>query len=170
MRQWTLPAAIGAAVLSSSSAAESPVQGVASGIYDGDLQSDNSFKAIDSATEDLPNSMRPLARMRLRKSVAVSRIRISAAGSRIGIAYDAKAPITLWIGEDPVKWKLIDILVFDVSAKYVDQALSIRFRGDDSDRTTTYRNVGRNLEENTTIIVPHLPTPIVFKRVFHRAN
>lgn len=170
MRRWIVSAAAGAAILSFSSGAASPLQGVASGIYEGDEQSDHAFEAIDSATEALPGSMRSLARMRLRKSVAVSRIRISTAGNRIGIAYDAKGPITLWTGEEPVRWKLIDVLVFDVSATYVGDALSIRFRGDDSDRTTTYRNAGSDLEEHTSIIVPHLTTPIVFTRVFHRAN
>ena len=170
MRRWIVSAAIGAAILSSGSGAASPVQGVASGIYEGDERSDHAFEAIDSATAPLPDSTRPLARMRLRKSVAVSRIRISTAGSRIGIAYDAKAPMTLWIGEEPVKWKLTDVLVFDVSATRDGDALSIRFRGEDSDRTTTYRNVGQDLEEDTSMIVPHLSTPIVFKRVFHRAN
>jgi hypothetical protein len=146
------------------------VQGVAAGIYEGDGPSDHAFEAIDRATEDLPNTMRPLARMRLRKSVAVSRIRISTAGDRIGIAYDAKAPITLWIGEEPITWKLTDVLVFEVSARRNGEALSIRFRGDDSDRTTIYRNVGQDLEEDTAMIVPHLSTPIVFKRVFHREH
>ncbi|WP_277981967.1 hypothetical protein [Sphingomonas phyllosphaerae] len=170
MHQWIVSAAIGVAILSSGPAAASPVPGVASGIYEGDGPSDHAFEAIDSATASLPDSMRPLARMRLRKSVAVSRIRISTAGNRIGIAYDAKAPITLWIGEEPVKWKLTDVLVFDVSAQRDGEALSIRFRGDDSDRTIIYRTVGRDLEEATTMIVPQISRPVVFKRVFHQAN
>lgn len=170
MRRWIVPAAVGAAFLGCSSGAASPAQGVASGIYGGDLRSDHAFEAIDSATEGLPNSTRVTARMRLRKSVAVARIRISTAGDRVGIAYDAKAPITLWIGEEPVTWKLTDVLVFEVSARRDGDALAIRFRGEDSDRTTTYRTVGRDLEEETTMIVPHVSTPIVFKRVFHREN
>jgi hypothetical protein len=171
MRHWTLSAAIGVAILISSSGSASPAQGVVSGIYVKDeAHSDNAFQAIDRVIADLSNAKRPLARMRLRKSIAVNRIRISIAGGRVGIAYDAKAPIAVWIGEDPVKWKLIETLVFDVSAKADGEAISLTFRGDDSDRTTTYRSVGQDLVENTTIIVPMLSTPIVYKQVYNRTN
>jgi len=147
------------------------VQGVVSGIYVLDeKRSDNAFKAIDSATADLPDAKRPLARMRLRKSIAVNRIRISSAGSRLGIAYDAKAPIVVWIGEEPIKWKLTDELVFDVSAKTNGEAISLTFRGDGGERTTTYRSVGPDLVEDTTIVSPLLSTPIVYKQVYNRAN
>ena len=171
MRHWTLSAAIGVAILISSSGSARPAQGVVSGIYVKDeARSDNAFQAIDRVIADLSNAKRPLARMRLRKSIAVNRIRISIAGGRVGIAYDAKAPIAVWIGEDPVKWKLIESLVFDVSAKADGEAISLTFRGDDSDRTTTYRSFGQDLVENTTIIVPMLSTPIVYKQVYNRTN
>ena len=171
MRHWTLSAAIGVAILISSSGSASPAQGVVSGIYVKDeARSDNAFQAIDRVIADLSNAKRPLARMRLRKSIAVNRIRISIAGGRVGIAYDAKAPIAVWIGEDPVKWKLIEALVFDVSAKADGEAISLTFRGDDSDRTTTYRSVGQDLVETTTIIVPMLSTPIVYKQVYNRTD
>jgi len=171
MRHWTLSAAIGVAILISSSGSARPAQGVVSGIYVKDeARSDNAFQAIDRVIADLSNAKRPLARMRLRKSIAVNRIRISIAGGRVGIAYDAKAPIAVWIGEDPVKWKLIEALVFDVSAKADGEAISLTFRGDDSDRTTTYRSFGQDLVENTTIIVPMLSTPIVYKQVYNRTN
>ena len=77
MRHWALSAAIGAAILSSSSGSASPVQGVVSGSYVLDRErSDDAFQAIESAIADLSNAKRPLARMRLRKSIAVDRIRI----------------------------------------------------------------------------------------------
>jgi hypothetical protein len=118
------------------------VQAVVSGIYVLDEErSDNAFQAIDSATADLSNATRPLARMRLRKSVAVDRLRISSAGKRAGIAYDAKAPIVVWLGEEPIKWKLVEGFVFDVSAKADGGAVSLTFRGDDGERTTVYRSV-----------------------------
>lgn len=171
MRHWTLSAAVGVAILSSTSGSASPVQGVVSGIYVKDeARSDNAFQAIDRAIADLPNAKRPLAHMMLRKSIAVNRIRISIAGGRVGIAYDAKTPIVVWIGEEPIKWKLIEQLVFDVSAKADGEAISLTFRGEDSDRTTTYRSVGQDLVENTTIIVPLLSTPIVYKQVYNRTN
>lgn len=170
MRHWTLSAAIGASILSSSGSA-SPVQGVVSGIYVLDEErSDNAFQAIESAIAGLSDAKRPLARMRLRKSIAVNRIRISTAGNRLGVAYDAKAPIVVWLGGEPVKWKLIEELVFDVSAKANGDAISLTFRGDDSERTTTYRSVGQDLVEETTIIIPLLSTPIAYKQVYSRTN
>lgn len=171
MRHWTLSAVIGASLLSASSGSASPVQGVVSGIYVLDEErSDNAFQAIERAIAGLSDAKRPLARMRLRKSIAVDRIRISTAGSRLGIAYDAKAPIVVWLGGEPVKWKLIEELVFEVSAKASGEAISLTFRGDDSERTTTYRSVGQDLVEDTTIAVPLLSTPIVYKRVYSRTN
>ncbi|UIJ46379.1 hypothetical protein LZK98_05390 [Sphingomonas cannabina] len=171
MRHWTLSAAIGAFILSSSSGSASPVQGVVSGIYVLDEErSDNAFQAIESAIASLSNAKRPLARMRLRKSIAVNRIRISSAGSRLGIAYDAKAPIVVWLGGEPIKWKLVEGLVFDVSAKSNGDAISLTFHGDDIERTTTYRSVGQDLVEDTTIVSPLLSTPIVYKQVYNRAH
>jgi hypothetical protein len=171
MRYSTLSAAIGAAILISSSGSASPVQGVLAGNYVLDeARSDNAFQAIDSATADLSSDKRPLTRRRLRKSIAVNRFRISVAGSRVGIAYDDKAPIVVWIGEEPVKWKLIEVLVFDVSAKANGEAISLTFRGDDSERITTYRSVGQDLVVDTTIISRLLSTPIVYKQIFNRTN
>lgn len=171
MRHWTLSTAIGAAILSSSAGFASPVQGVVAGIYVLDEErSDNAFNAIESVIAELSSAKRPLTRMRLRKSIAVNRLRISSAGSRLGIAYDAKTPIVVWIGEEPIKWKLVEGLVFDVSAKADGEAVSLTFRGDDSVRTTTYRSVGQDLMEDTTLISPLLSTPIVYKRVYHRTN
>lgn len=171
MRHWTLSAAIGVAILSSTSGSASPVQGVISGIFIlNEARSDNAFEAIDSALADLSSAKRPLARMRLRNSIAVDRIRINIAGSRVGIAYDAKTPIVVWMGEEPIKWKLIEELVFDVSGKADGEAISLTFRGDDSEPTTTYRGVGQDLVADTTIISSLISTPIVYKRVYNRAN
>lgn len=171
MRHWTLSAVIGTAILSTSSASASPEQDVVSGIYVLDEErSENAFQAIDSAIADLPNANRPFARMRLRKSIAVNRIRISIARNRLGIAYDAKRPIVVWLGEEPIKWKLQEGFVFDVSAKANGEAISLTFHSDDSKRTTTYRRVGQNLVDETTIIIPLLSKPIVYKQVYKRTN
>ena len=171
MRHWTLSAAIGAAVLISGSGAASPTQAVVSGSYVLDRErSDNAFQAIESAIAGLSNAERSLARIKLRKSIAVNRMRISIAGSRVGIAYDDKAPIVVWIGEDPVKWKLIEVLVFDVSAKADGEAISLTFRGHDSERITTYRSVGQDLVVDTTITSPWLSTPVVYKQIFDRTS
>jgi len=108
--------------------------------------------------------------MRLRKSIAVTRIRISSSGTRLSITYDAKTPIVVWIGGEPIKWKLVEGLVFDVSAKANGEAISLTFRGDDSTRTTVYRSVGQQLVEETSIISPLLSKPIVYRLVYNRAN
>jgi hypothetical protein len=171
MLHWALSAAIGAVILISSPSSASPPQGVVAGNYVQDRErSDDAFQAIESAIAGLPSETRPLARMRLLKSIAVNRMRISIVGNRVGIAYDDKAPIVVWIGGDPVKWKLIEVLVFDVSAKANGEAISLTFRGDDSERITTYRSVGQDLVVDTTIISPLLSTPIVYKQIFNRTN
>jgi hypothetical protein len=171
MRHYTLSAAIGVAILSSTSSSANPVQGVVSGNYELDAaRSDNAFKVIDRATANISDDKRPRARMRLRKSIAVNRIRISTAGRRVGIAYDAKTPIVVWIGEEPIKWKLIPELVFAVSVKDDGGTIALRFRGEDSERTSTYHSVGQDMVEDTTIIGPLLATPIVYKQVFNKIN
>jgi hypothetical protein len=171
MRPWTLSAVIGAAILISSTGSASRAQGVVSGIYELDRErSDDAFQAIESAIAGLSNAKRPLARMRLRKSIAVHRMRISIAGSRVGIAYDAKAPFAVEIGGDPVKWKLIEVLVFDVSAKADGEAISLTFRGEDIERVATYRSVGQDLVVDTTVTSPMLSEPIVYKQTFNRTN
>ena len=169
MRHWTLPAAIGAAILISGSGSATPAQGEVSGNYVLDQKrSDDAFQAIESGIAGLSNATRQLARMKLRKSIAVNRMRISIAGNRVGITYDDKAPIVLWIGEDPVKWKLIEVLPFDVSAKADGDAISLTFRGEDSERIMTYRSVGQDLVAVTTMTSPWLSKPVVYKQIFDR--
>ncbi|MET3725958.1 hypothetical protein [Sphingomonas trueperi] len=171
MRYWTLPAAIGAAIMISSTSSASPSHGVISGIYNRDSESrDTAFQAIESAIAAVPDAKRPRARMILRKSIAVSIIRISSTGDRLSITYDAKAPIVVWIGGEPIKWTLIEGLIFDVSAKANDEAVSLKFHGDDSERTTVYRSVGQQLVEETTIISPLLSTPIRYRLTYSRAK
>jgi hypothetical protein len=171
MRHWTLSAAIGAATLISSESSASPAQRVVSGIYGRAPEgSDAAFQAIESAIASLPSAKRPLARMRLRKSVATSRFRVSISGSRFSIKYDDKTPIVVWIGGESIKWKLVESLVFDVSAKANGEAISLTFRGDDMERTTVYRSVGQQLVEETAIISPLLSAPISYKIVYNRAN
>ncbi len=167
MRHWTISAAIGAAILSSSSGAAIPAQVVISGTYVLDRErSDNAFQVIDSATTDLSDAARPSVRVRLRKSTAVDRLRISTAGSRVGIAYDAKAPIAVWIGEAPIRWKLTEGFVFDVSAKANGDSVSLTFRDNYTEWTTTYHSVGQDLVADTTIIIPMLAKPIVYRQVY----
>lgn len=171
MRLYSLSAAIGVAVLSSTSGSARPVQGVVAGIYELDkARSDNAFEVIDRATANVSDDKRSRARMRLRKSIAVNRIRISTAAGRVGIAYDAKTPIVVWIGEDPIKWTLIAELVFDVSVKADGGTIALTFHGEDSDRTSRYHSVGQDLVENTTVTSPLLSAPIVYNQVYTKIN
>jgi hypothetical protein len=171
MRHWALSAAIGAAILISSSGSASPPQGLISGRYIQDREgSDDVFQTIESAIAGLPSETRPLARMRLRKSTATDRIGISIVAGRFSIKYDAHPLIVVSIGGEPIKWKLVEGLVFDVSAKANGEAISLTFRADDSERTTVYRSVGQQLVAETTIISPLLFTPIGYKVVYNRAN
>ena len=171
LRHWTLSAALGAAILASSSGSASSAQSVISGNYVMNRErSDDAFQAIERGIAGLSNDKRQLARTILRKTIAVNRMRISIAGSRVGIAYDDKAPIVIWMGENPIKWKLIEVLLFDVSAKSSGDAISLTFRGDSSERIMTYRSVGQDLVADTTMTSPWLSTPIVYKEIFDKTN
>lgn len=170
MRHWALSAAIGAAVLISSSGSASAPQGTISGSYVLDTErSDDAFQAIENVIASLPNSKRTFARTKLQKSIAVHRIRISSSANRFSIKYDAKTPIIVSIGGEPIKWA-VGPFGFDVSANANGEAISLTFRGDDSERTTVYRSVGQDLVEETVIISPLLSTPIRYKLVYNRAN
>lgn len=169
MRHWALSAATGAAILISSPGSASPPQGLISGSYILDEErSDDVLQAIDSAVAGL--SRPPFAR-RLRKAAARPyAIRISFAAGRFSIHYDAKAPIVVWTGGEPIEWRLDDGQIFDVSATANGEAISLTFRAPDSERTTVYRSDGQQLVTETTIISPLLSTPIRYRVVYNRAS
>ncbi|RYD68430.1 MAG: hypothetical protein EOP58_00605 [Sphingomonadales bacterium] len=171
MRHWAFSAAIGAAILISSSGSASPAQGPVSGSYVLDRErSDDVFQAIESAMAGVPDATRPLARTRLRKATATDRIRISRSGSRFSIKYDAHPLIVVWISGEPIKWKLVEGLVFDVSAKANGEAVSLTFSAPDSERTIVYSSVEQQLVAETTLTSPLFSTPIRYKLVYNRAN
>jgi hypothetical protein len=148
------------------------VQGLISGSYILDRErSDDVFQAINSAVAGLSGITRPPFVRRLRKAAAPAyAIRISIAAGRFSIKNDAKTPIVVWTSGEPVEWKLEDGQVFDVSAKANSEAISLTFRGADSERTTVYRSDGQRLVTETTIISPLLSTPLRYKVVYNRAN
>src|SRR5688572_8737902 len=166
MRHWALSAATGAAILILTSSSASPAQGLISGSYILDEErSDNVSQAIESAVAGLFN--RPFAQ-RLRKSAGAApgyAIRISLAAGRFSINNDAKPLIRVWTGGEPIKWKLEDGQVFDVSAKANGDAISLTLRGADNERTIVYRSDGQQLVAETTITSPLLSTPIRYKVV-----
>ena len=171
MRHWALSAATGAAILISSSGSASPEQGLISGSYFLDEErSDHVSQAIDSALAGLSN--RPFAQ-RLHKASGAApgyAIRISTAAGRFSINHDAKPLIRVWIGGEPIKWRLEDGQVFDVSAKVNGEDISLTFRAADSERTTVYRSDGQQLVTETTITGPLLSTPIRYKTVYNRSS
>ena len=83
---------------------------------------------------------------------------------------DAKAPIVVWTGGEPIEWRLDDGQIFDVSATANGEAISLTFRAPDSERTTVYRSDGQQLVTETTIISPLLSTPIRYRVVYNRAS
>jgi hypothetical protein len=169
MLHWALSAATGAAILIASSGSASPPQGLISGSYILDEErGDDVVQAIESAVAGL---YRPPFARRLRKAALPPyAIRISFAAGRFSIHYDAKAPIVVWTGGEPIQWRLDDGQVFDVSATANGEAISLTFRAPDSERTTVYRSDGQQLVTETTIISPLLSTPIRYQVVYNRAN
>jgi hypothetical protein len=171
MLHWVLSAATGTAIQIASPGSASPPQGLISGSYILDEErSDDVSQAIESAVAGL--SRPPFAR-RLRKSAAATAgyaIRISFAAGRFSIHYDAKAPIVVWTGGEPIQWRLEDGQVFDVSATANGEAISLTFRAPDSERTIVYLSDGQQLVTETTIISPLLSTPIRYRVVYNRAS
>ena len=169
MLHWVLSAATGTAIQIASPGSASPPQGLISGSYILDEErSDDVLQAIDSAVAGL--SRPPFAR-RLRKAAARPyAIRISFAAGRFSIHYDAKAPIVVWTGGEPIEWRLDDGQIFDVSATANGEAISLTFRAPDSERTTVYRSDGQQLVTETTIISPLLSTPIRYRVVYNRES
>ena len=169
MRHWALSAAIGAAILISSSA--SPAQVLISGSYILDEErSDKVSQAIDSAVAGLSN--RHFAQ-RLHKASGAApgyAIRISTASGRLSINHDAKPLIRVWINGEPIKWRLEDGQVFDVSAKANGDAISLTFRAPDNERTIVYRGDGQQLVTETIITSPLLSAPIRYRVVYNRAS
>ena len=66
-----------------------------------------------------------------------------------------------------MKLKINDRQVIDVSAKADGDAVLIKFRGTDNEKTTVYRNVGRQLVAETTITSPGLSAPISYRLVYN---
>lgn len=172
MRHWALSAAIGAAILISSSGAASPTQGLVSGSYVLDPErSDDTVQAIESGLAGPSSAARlPFAR-RLRKAAAPAyALRISIAAGQFSIKRDAHPLIVLRIGGEPIQLWLESGQAFDVSAKANGEAISLTFRAADSERTTVFRSVGQQLVAETVIVSPLLSTPVRYKVVYNRAS
>ena len=169
MRHWALSAAIGAAILTSSS--ESPAQALISGSYILDEErSDHVSQAIDSALAGLSN--RAFAQ-RLHKASGAApgyAIRISIAAGRFSIKIDDKRLIDVSTSGEAIEWKLVDGLVFDVSATANGEAVSLTFRAPDNERTIVYRGDGQQLVTETIITSPLLSSPIRYRVVYNRAS
>lgn len=66
-----------------------------------------------------------------------------------------------------MKWKINDGQILDVFAKTDGEAVVLTFLGSDYQRTTVYRNVGRQLVAESTITSPGLSAPILYKFVYN---
>lgn len=173
MRHWALSAAAtGAAILISSSGSASPVQGPVPGNYIMDREpSDDVFQTIQSALAGLPGDIRlPFARKLHKAAAPAYAIRLSIAAGRISIKNDAKPLIVVWTSGEPIKWKLEDGQVFDVSGKANGDTISLTYRAPDSERTTVYHSVGQQLVTETSITSPLLSAPIRYQVVYNRAS
>lgn len=172
MRHWALSAtAAGAAILISSSASASSPQGLISGSYflDGE-RSDNYLQSINSALPVRSLATRDLVR-RLRKAAAPGyAINISFPEGRFSIKIDDKRLIDVSTSGEAIEWKLVDGMIFDVSATANGEAVSLTFRAPDSERTTVYRSDGQQLVAETSITGPLISAPIRYKVVYNRAN
>lgn len=179
MRHWALSTAIGAAILTSGSA--SWAQGLISGIYVLNRgQSDNVSKAITRGIDDVPIATRGLAGARLRKSNTPSDgFRVYSSPDRFSIKDDDKPTIAVSTSGEPIRWKLLDGQVFNVSAKANGETVSLTYRAAkneptavwaDSERTTVYHGVGRDLVAETVITGPQLSKPIRYKLVYSPAS
>ena len=168
MLHWALSVATGAAILIASPGSASPEQGLISGSYIVDEErSDDYLQAIDSAVAGLSH---PSFARWLRQAAAPGyAIRISLAAGRFSIKYDARLPIVVWTGGEPIEWRH-EGQVCEVSATAIGEAISLAFRAADSERTTVYRSDGQQLVTETTIISPLLSTPIRYRVVYNRAS
>jgi hypothetical protein len=170
MGHWALSAAAAVAILVSGSA--SP-QVLISGKYVLDrAESDNAAQAIESAAPSPSNSQWGRVRGRLLKSgLGTDGLRISSIAGRFSVGdYSPKPLIDVWIGGAPIKWKLNDGQVYDVSAKTDGGAVLLTFRGSYGDRTTIFRSVGQQLVVENIIIIPELSAPIRYKLVYNQAR
>jgi hypothetical protein len=146
-------------------------QGLISGSYIQDAdRSDQYLQAIDSALPVRSLATRVLVR-RLRKAGAPGyAISISFSEGRFSIKIDDKRLIDVSTSGEAIEWKLVDSLVFDVSAKANGEAISLTFRAADSERTIVYCSDGQQLVTETTITGPLISTPIRYKVVYNRAS
>jgi hypothetical protein len=171
MSHWALSAAAAVAILISGSASSAQV--LISGKYVLDrAESDNAAQAIESTAPSPSNSKWGRVRGRLLKSgLGTDGLRISSIAGRFSVGdYSPKPLIDLWIGGAPIKWKLNDGQVYDVSAKTDGGAVLLTFRGSYGDRTTIFRSVGQQLVVENIIIIPELSAPIRYKLVYNQAK
>jgi hypothetical protein len=171
MGHWAWSAAAGVAILTSVPA--SSAQRLISGKYVLALgQSDNVAHAIDSAGPSPFNVKWPKVRSWLLKSsLATDGLRIWSMPGRFQVKDDSPKPlIDILTSGEPIKWKLNDGQVIEVSAKENGEAVLLTFRETDIEQTTVFRSVGEQLVVDTTIISPGFSSPIHYKLVYYQAK
>jgi hypothetical protein len=171
MGHWAWLAAAGVAILTSVPAVSAPR--LISGKYVLDPgQSDNVAHAIDRAGPSSFNVNWQKVRGRLLKSsLATDGLRIWSIPGRFQVKDDSPKPVIyIWTNGEPIKWKLNDGQVLDVSAKEIGEAVSLTFRQADIEQTTVFRSVGEQLVIDTTITSPGFSSPIRYKLVYDKAE
>jgi len=170
MVHWALSAA-GVAILVSGPA--SSAQGLISGNYVLDReQSDDAVQAIESASPTPFNTNWPRVRSWLFKSAGPTDVlRMSSIAGRFSLGDGSPKPlIDVWTGGEPIKWKLNDGQVYDVSADSNGEAMLLTVRGSYGERAAVYRSVGQQLVVENTITSPGLNSPIRYKLVYNQTK
>lgn len=168
---WAFSAASGVAILVSGPACSA--QGLISGHYVLDREkSDDAVQTIEKAGPSSSNVYWPKVRSWLFKSAGPTDVlRISSIAGRFSLGDGSPKPlIDVWTGGEPIKWKLNDGQVYDVSAKSNGEAVLLTVRGSYSERITVYRSVEQHLLVDTTIVSPDFSEPIRYKLVYNFAK
>ncbi|HET7275599.1 MAG TPA: hypothetical protein VFI91_10590 [Longimicrobiaceae bacterium] len=133
--------------------------------------SDDIEMAIRAATDDMNFIVGPIARGRLRKTnFPYERIQISSTPETVSIVTDSRAPIITPATGASIKWEREDGEVFDVSTRFVGDALEQTFRAEDGQRVNrfTLDSSGNVLTMLVTVSSPKLPEPMVYSLKYQR--
>ena len=171
MGHWAWSAAAGIAIMTPVPASSAPR--LISGKYVLDPgQSDNVARAIDSAGPRPFNvNWHKVRSWLLKSSLRTDGLRIWSMPGRFQVKDDSPKPvIDILTSGEPIRWKLNDGQVIEVSAKESGEAVTLTFREADIEQTTVFRSVGEQLVVDTTIVSPEFSSPIHYKLVYYQAK
>ncbi len=142
------------------------------GTFANDAQSAEMIRtAIDAAVAKMSFVTRPIARGRLRKAnVAHKRVALARTEQEISVTFDAYTPVRMPADGRTAKWTRDDGETFDVTASWSGDSLVQTFKGEDGQRTNTFR-VGPDaaaLTVQVEVTSPRLPAPVRYSLTFTR--